>query len=143
MDKFSIKNSTFILLGVRSAAPIFIGCLSIWAVSSGSFMNFEYGPIGWIASLGFIGYGLYNIFQIVKASQFELQISDEKISINGDCRTWDEIKIARFKYASGMETAVTLTTLNGTTLDIPAATENLAFIWAKIQKHVEDSESPS
>ncbi len=114
--------------------------ISIILIGLGLFVTFnkvvyfKYGPIGFIAALG---YGIYNLVKVYKIFTLKVGIGKDHLKINDQTTTWNTIESAEYRIASYLDPVVILKLSDGSVMNIPAVISELDYIKSKIEKNID------
>ncbi|MBK6546429.1 MAG: hypothetical protein IPG12_14325 [Saprospiraceae bacterium] len=133
MEKFNLTSSYQFSAGLSVLRPIIPLAGLLYLINFGNFKLKESAPVFIVVIILWFVYELYQVF---KRRNFEVELTEETIRVNNEVISWSEIQSFEFKIAIGTLPAITLTCIDNNKIYIPGALENLAYVKNYIQSHV-------
>ena len=137
-DVFSICGHMRVYLVFQLLVPLFFIGLILWAVSSSKHaVQSDREPL---ILLGLGLWAAWELISLVRWIGFSVAISDAGVAARGRAWPWDRVASVRARDAVKFGTFVEIQGTDGSSLSIPAAIENNAFVLTLIEKHAPDLE---
>jgi len=134
MEKFKYQKGWLFHEGMGIGYPT-IGLVSFVGYS---FIGMEFKPWVPFVIIGLIIWVIYAIIKFTKANSFSVELNERSIRVSDVELKWETITKIEILGGLGANAALKLTSVDGTSIEIPGATDSIQYIKGFIEGHVKN-----